>query len=587
MDTQIKTDMTQEEIQKEKSEELVLDAAEREFLKDLYIFMKKRDTPIERIPNLGFKQIDLYVMFQTVQEMGGYHQVTAQQMWKQVYNTLGGNPRSTSAATCTRRHYEKLLLPYECQKKGIPVSLLPQHQPKPFPFASFSKEDDDGQRPAKRRLVSMPLQQSSIESDPCGRIFPLPIRYPPYYPQTHAVQAARVPISSHVLTPVNPPATQPWFSFLPSHPDPTERVEEPLKHLRYLAEQYKTSSGLAEPLNLSVKASQQETNRNPVSSFAPPSSSKSPKFLNKPSTLYAPQSPQVRSEGGEAQEGEAGSEDQLYSHPSRDRETYVVDVKAIRTSSSPRYLQTSISGEDSPTPAAQLKEEGQQYPDLKSLNLSQILPTLARENGGKMEIEIPLPVFYAWLKMCGSTHGLKQLVTRSPLDEQRSCSSADVLPTDRSFHMSPQQQSPVAEDLRPRKRHLPSPTAPSIQTPSPPLNMSQNPISSYKPLPSRSILKNPASQDVYPEYKPYTSRSPSFWDTYSRDGQVKIESRTPPTVQQDPADSKSYDDDVVLVETEKSATTPSTLLRLGSGSAPLLQFTTEEVMKLKEIISRL
>jgi hypothetical protein len=34
-------------------------------------------------------------------------QVTAQQMWKQVYNTLGGNPRSTSAATCTRRHYEK------------------------------------------------------------------------------------------------------------------------------------------------------------------------------------------------------------------------------------------------------------------------------------------------------------------------------------------------------------------------------------------------------------------------------------------------------------------------------------------------
>lgn len=34
-------------------------------------------------------------------------QVTAQQQWKQVYNTLGGNPRSTSAATCTRRHYER------------------------------------------------------------------------------------------------------------------------------------------------------------------------------------------------------------------------------------------------------------------------------------------------------------------------------------------------------------------------------------------------------------------------------------------------------------------------------------------------
>lgn len=30
--------------------------AEELFLKDLYNYMKKRDSPIERIPNLGFKQ---------------------------------------------------------------------------------------------------------------------------------------------------------------------------------------------------------------------------------------------------------------------------------------------------------------------------------------------------------------------------------------------------------------------------------------------------------------------------------------------------------------------------------------------------
>lgn len=29
---------------------------EKEFLKDLYSYMKKRGSPIERIPNLGFKQ---------------------------------------------------------------------------------------------------------------------------------------------------------------------------------------------------------------------------------------------------------------------------------------------------------------------------------------------------------------------------------------------------------------------------------------------------------------------------------------------------------------------------------------------------
>lgn len=30
--------------------------AEKLFLRELYSFMKKRDSPIERIPNLGFKQ---------------------------------------------------------------------------------------------------------------------------------------------------------------------------------------------------------------------------------------------------------------------------------------------------------------------------------------------------------------------------------------------------------------------------------------------------------------------------------------------------------------------------------------------------
>ncbi len=27
--------------------------------------------------------------------------------WKSIYDELGGNPQNTSAATCTRRHYEK------------------------------------------------------------------------------------------------------------------------------------------------------------------------------------------------------------------------------------------------------------------------------------------------------------------------------------------------------------------------------------------------------------------------------------------------------------------------------------------------
>lgn len=48
--------MAHGEFQEEKSKEVMDEVTEDQFLKDLHLFMKKRDTPIERIPHLGFKQ---------------------------------------------------------------------------------------------------------------------------------------------------------------------------------------------------------------------------------------------------------------------------------------------------------------------------------------------------------------------------------------------------------------------------------------------------------------------------------------------------------------------------------------------------
>ena len=99
-------------------------------------FMEERNTPIERPPMLGFKQsklpfqiafslsqgrqfiivyalkfysiaVDLHMFFQKVLEQGGYDGCVSKKAWKSVYDELGGNPQNTSAATCTRRHYEK------------------------------------------------------------------------------------------------------------------------------------------------------------------------------------------------------------------------------------------------------------------------------------------------------------------------------------------------------------------------------------------------------------------------------------------------------------------------------------------------
>ncbi|KAM4704270.1 AT-rich interactive domain-containing protein 5B isoform 2-T2 [Rhinophrynus dorsalis] len=97
-------------------------AEEQAFLVALYKYMKERKTPIERIPYLGFKQ--------TAQKLGGYETITARRQWKHIYDELGGNPGSTSAATCTRRHYERLILPYERFIKGEEDKPLPPVKPR-------------------------------------------------------------------------------------------------------------------------------------------------------------------------------------------------------------------------------------------------------------------------------------------------------------------------------------------------------------------------------------------------------------------------------------------------------------------------
>uniref|UniRef100_A0A1B6IYW7 ARID domain-containing protein n=1 Tax=Homalodisca liturata TaxID=320908 RepID=A0A1B6IYW7_9HEMI len=86
---------------------------ERDFLSRLHAFMKARQTPINRVPTIGFKELDLYKLYSKVRHLGGYDAVTSSRLWKYVYEEMGGDQSSTSAATCCRRHYERLLLPFE------------------------------------------------------------------------------------------------------------------------------------------------------------------------------------------------------------------------------------------------------------------------------------------------------------------------------------------------------------------------------------------------------------------------------------------------------------------------------------------
>ncbi|XP_062366598.1 AT-rich interactive domain-containing protein 5A [Cinclus cinclus] len=132
-------DKDKEDEDKEKEEE-------EAFLVSLYKFMKERRTPIERIPHLGFKQINLWKIYKAVEKLGAYELVTGRRLWKNVYDELGGSPGSTSAATCTRRHYERLVLPYVRHLKGEEDKPLPPSKPR----RQYKVSKDDKSKKARK-----------------------------------------------------------------------------------------------------------------------------------------------------------------------------------------------------------------------------------------------------------------------------------------------------------------------------------------------------------------------------------------------------------------------------------------------------
>uniref|UniRef100_A0A3Q3X0H2 ARID domain-containing protein n=1 Tax=Mola mola TaxID=94237 RepID=A0A3Q3X0H2_MOLML len=176
---------------------------EKSFVSSLHSFMKDRGSPIERIPHLGFKQINLWGIYKAVEKLGGYESVTARRLWKKVYDELGGSPGSTSAATCTRRHYEKLVLPFERHIKGEEEKPLPPSKPrKPY------KRNLDSKVPKTEK------KRKSIQSEMYNRICLHITCIISQIPTQRSPEAACQ--SESVLCPLPVPTSSPWTAHIPS-----------------------------------------------------------------------------------------------------------------------------------------------------------------------------------------------------------------------------------------------------------------------------------------------------------------------------------------------------------------------------------
>ncbi|MEQ2281183.1 hypothetical protein AMECASPLE_027715 [Ameca splendens] len=591
--------MEQRELQEDNTKNPMEEITEEQFLKNLYLFMKKRDTPIERIPNLGFKQIDLFMMFKTVSDLGGYHQVTSHQQWKRVYNTLGGNPRSTSAATCTRRHYEKLLLPYECQLKGI-LMTMPQHQSRPN---RYTKDDDGGQRPSKYRLLSVPPGPQYLQLEPHGKIYSLPLHYHPYYNLAHPVLPPYGPIPSSVIPPHAFPAPKfPQFPLDLPHQEPVTMVREPLDKLRSLAEKYKTACGLSpsEPLNLSVKASAQGSDINPTSSFSPPSCSKNPKFLNKPSTLYTPHHADVISEENETQVGESGEGAPTFSESEKKNETHDADVQAPTPSDSPIFISALMPEPDkdvfetTPKPwslkadfPVQPAKDGVIRTEEEGFNFSHVLNRVHKEKEGKMEIEVPLSVFRNWLKLYGSSAKLPEAKEHLVSDYEKpfgktSLFDADISPTDPTLR-SPQNQT-SANKLRLRNG--------SSLVPNTKADNNQDGKTSGGFLRKGETGQDIQLLDQQNINKSYKLKPTDFWDIYTKENSTEnsMAPHTPNKPDSSPPGvrgfaSKVYMEDMRQKGMPKLEVEPSAVLKVNSSPASVFLLSPDEMMKLQNIIS--
>ncbi|XP_077403310.1 uncharacterized protein LOC144036491 [Vanacampus margaritifer] len=252
---------------------------EQLFLDELFAFMERHGSPIHKVPNLGFKKIDLFLMFSVVRRLGGYEKVTSDRLWKVVYNELGGCPGSTSAATCTRRHYERLMLSYEehliagGMEINIPECSLPVkprgirgrkplprgRKPGPkvkmpaTPPTTITTADGivvmvkrrRGRPPGKRNKATLMAQakllaqqQTKVIAESPKPILPArtgdgptpnsstpQVSHPLPSPSQQPIQPALIPINMP-LTPDLSPMSTPFLPFPPKPKDPKERAGE-------------------------------------------------------------------------------------------------------------------------------------------------------------------------------------------------------------------------------------------------------------------------------------------------------------------------------------------------------------------------
>ncbi|OXB79215.1 UNVERIFIED_CONTAM: hypothetical protein H355_006674, partial [Colinus virginianus] len=157
--------------------ELDEDPKRKEFLDDLFSFMQKRGTPVNRIPIMAKQVLDLYTLYRLVTDKGGLVEVINKKIWREITKGLNLPTSITSAAFTLRTQYMKYLYPYECEKRALssPGELQAaidsnrrEGRRQTFGTALFNYSPTG--TPTLLGSPKMPLPALSISTHGCGQI---------------------------------------------------------------------------------------------------------------------------------------------------------------------------------------------------------------------------------------------------------------------------------------------------------------------------------------------------------------------------------------------------------------------------------
>ncbi|XP_004518814.1 AT-rich interactive domain-containing protein 4B isoform X2 [Ceratitis capitata] len=94
------------------------------FVAQLYKYMDDRGTPLNKVPSIQNRDVDLYRLFRAVQKCGGYNRVTAKNQWKSIAVRLGFTPVTISVTNLVKQAYKKFLQPYGEFHRKLGCSML-------------------------------------------------------------------------------------------------------------------------------------------------------------------------------------------------------------------------------------------------------------------------------------------------------------------------------------------------------------------------------------------------------------------------------------------------------------------------------